>query len=442
MGKKVVLLLLIFTYIFTLGCGKPAASTNGSTPSVAPGTEAATDASQAATETNPGEVPDATIPETPTEPEPEVLVPVSYWNPICYEYITFFSDALGKEAFGKIPAGATIGLLKWEGSYAKVLYEDQVGYVYANCLKPVDTDYFANHLKVVTPTTKYTYEQMNKDLAKLQELYPQLVSVSVIGKTELKRDIPVMVVGDKNAQYQILVQAAMHGREHFNAWLAMAMMDYLLAQDEIPTDVCYHIIPMSNPDGVIISQTGQLDEIQMMAYELDWDYGYTRADIYTYATQWKANALGVDINRNFISGWTPSDEHPEQSSEKYRGCAPFSSAEASALRDYTMETAFDATLSLHSYGNVLYYQYGTKEPVNSLSYSLALSMQNTTGYVPTAFDNTTGAGYKDWVMDELGIPSLTIETGTTAPMIQQEIYSTFERCKDILPTTYKWLAKN
>jgi len=440
MGKKVVLLLLIFTYILT-GCSKKPAEPAGSTPSTS------TEVTPAVTESSPeGTAPDNDAPtvEEITPPEKETPPePVSYWNPICNEYISFFETTESKEAFGKIPVGSTIGLLKWEGRFAQVIYGEQVGYVYAHCLKPADSNYFADKLKVLTPTAKYTYEQMQSDIKALQALYPQMISVSVIGQSALKRDIPVMVVGNPDAQYHILVQAAIHGREHFTAWLAMAMMDYLLLQDQVPADVCYHIIPMSNPDGVIISQTGKLDEHQLMVYELDWDYGYTRAGEKTYATQWKANALGVDINRNFISGWDPSNDHPEISSEKYRGYAPFSSPEASALRDYTMHRAFHATISLHAYGSVLYYQYGTKEPVNRLSFSLAQAVEGVTGYVPTANDNTTGAGYKDWVMDELGIPSLTIEiSGTEAPVSQQEIYNTFDRCRDMLPTICKWLANN
>ena len=181
----------------------------------------------------------------------------------------------------------------------------------------------------------------------------------------------------------------------------------------------------------------------MVVYDLDLHYGYVYFNLAEYARQWKANALGVDINRNFIVGWIPSDERPDPSCQKHRGYAPFSTAEACALRDYTTSRTFHATLSLHSHGSVLYYQYGTKEPVNRLSYSLALAVQGVTGYVPTAFDNTTGAGYKDWVMEELGIPSLTVEIGSNStPIVQQDMYNIFERCKDMLPTVYKWVAQN
>jgi len=451
MTKKIVCLLL--ACLILAGCGKASADPSGDTVPASGETQTgiiesitentaevtdgtfATDASTVSTEGSDSEETKSSVQELPA--------PVSYWNPICSECISLFAAA-GGEAVGQIPKGATIGLVNWEGRYARVVYDGQVGYVYSNCLKPADTDYFANYLEVLTPTTKYSYEQMQADMQKMQALYPHLVTVSSIGGTATGRDIPLMLVGNPNAKYQILVQAAMHGREHFTAWIAMAMVDTMLKQDKLSGDVCYHIIPMSNPDGVIISQTGELGEVQMIVYNLDLEYGYTSGGNLTeYATQWKANALGVDVNRNFVVGWDGSDERPKPSCQRYRGSVPFSTPEALALYEYTLAHTFHATLSLHSHGSVIYHQYGTKQPVNRLSYSLAKAVQDVTGYVPTAYDNTTGAGYKDWVMDELGIPSLTVEIGSTAtPIIQQDMYNTFDRCREMLPAVYDWLTGN
>ena len=376
----------------------------------------------------------------PTVVIPTPTTPSSYWKPICNDYITLFSST-GGSAIGRIPKNATVGLLYWTGNFAKVTYNGQTGYVYAYCLQPADSDYFSNHLSTVTLSTNYSYDQMRTDMKKLQALYPDRITISSIGKSEMGRDIPVMIVGKPVAKYQILVQGAMHGREHFTACLAMAMADCILKLGFLPQDACYHIIPMSNPDGVVISQTGTLAAEQMAVYNQDKKNGYASSDLAKYAQQWKANALGVDINRNFVVGWIPSDERSQPSSEKYRGTEPFSSAEALALCDYTLEHNLDATLSLHAYGNVLYYQYGAKQYINSLTYSLAKAVQSVTGYIPTATDNTTGAGYKDWVMDDLGIPSLTVEIGgQTVPISQQDMYNTFDRCQDMLRIVYEWLT--
>ena len=51
-----------------------------------------------------------------------------------------------------------------------------------------------------------------------------------------------------------------------------------------------------------------------------------------------------------------------------------------------------------------------------------------------------GAGYKDWVMDELGIPSITVEIGVDeTPLALREIYSIFVRNYFILPAIARWL---
>ncbi|MBR4017673.1 MAG: hypothetical protein IKK11_07665, partial [Oscillospiraceae bacterium] len=118
-------------------------------------------------------------------------------------------------------------------------------------------------------------------------------------------------------------------------------------------------------------------------------------------------------------------------------------AEARALADYTQSRQFDATISLHSHGSVLYYQYGKRQPVNDQSYTLAKAVSQVTGYTPISYDGTTGAGYKDWAMDFLGIPSLTVEIGsTTTPLEQRDSYNTFDRFQNFFPAISQWLHSN
>lgn len=371
-----------------------------------------------------------------------VIDPERAWIPICEEFINFWANP-GSELITTIPVGDLVQFEKWQGRYALVTYKGEQGYVSANYIKPADSEYFTKNLKAVAPTNLYSYEQMLSDMDELQILYPDLVRITKIGTSELGRNIPALLIGDPDAEYHVLIQGAMHGREHFTAWLAMAVADHGLLHDLLDASICYHIIPMSNPDGVIISQSGMLGSEQESIYQQDLASGYTSSGAAIYAQQWKANALGIDLNRNFSSGWEASLERPVPSSEKYRGEEAFSAAESQALREYTLQHDFDATVSLHSHGSVIYYQYGSKQPVNQLSYSFAKAIAKITGFIPTAYDNTTGAGYKDWAMDELGIPSLTLEIGSyTTPLAQRDIYNTFARCQDLLPAIFAWVSQN
>lgn len=380
--------------------------------------------------------------DTAVEPDPqeETLLP-ELWTPLCYRSISLWEAPDSETRLTIIPLGEIITLNEWHGKYALVTYNGQQGYVLANYIRPVENTYFETNLTVLKPTVYYSYKQMNADIATLQAMYPNQFQAEVMAISEMERDIPVIKLGNPKAERHVLIQGAIHGREHFVSWLLMAIIDYSLSQQLLDETVCYHIIPMMNPDGVVISQSEQLGKIQLPIYESDLALGFTEENQNIYAQQWKANALGVDINRNFPSGWSNSTERPVVSSEKFRGTRPFTSCEAQALRDYTLANEFDATLSFHSHGSVIYYKYGNKQPVNSLSYDFALAMQRVTGYIPLEYDGTTGAGYKDWVMDTLGIPSLTLEVGCAEPPIaDRDIYNCFARCKDILPAVSAWLS--
>ena len=81
-----------------------------------------------------------------------------------------------------------------------------------------------------------------------------------------------------------------------------------------------------------------------------------------------------------------------------------------------------------------------KEPVRSESLSLGWAVNAVTGYILIGNSSGSGAGYKDWVMDELGIPSLTIEIGTDgSPLAMREVYSIFVRNLQVFPAITQWL---
>ena len=380
------------------------------------------------------------VKDYPIEEKFDPTIPL-YWVPNCNEFIGMWDNS-GK-VFARIPKGETMQLLGWDHTSAKVSYKGQVGYVAPNYIMPADSNYFRNTLSTVAPTNMYTYDQMLEDIKLLEQRYGNLIAVSSIGASALGRDLPVIRIGNANAKYNVLLQGAIHGREHMTAWLLMAMADYWLERDVLSYgDVCYHIIPMMNPDGVTISQTGKLSDAQNEIYKNDKKSGFTSASKANYAKDWKANGLGVDLNRNFDAGWAENDDRTAPSAQNYRGQAPFSAAETAALRDYTLRYDFDVTISYHSSGDLIYYAYGNKKAVNNASKSLAKAVKGISGY--PLRDNSEGSsgGYKDWAMDVLEIPSLTIEIGRSdSPLAMREIYSVFVRNIRVLPTIAQWLQK-
>lgn len=363
------------------------------------------------------------------------------WAANCEEYISLRETAGGAEVIAKIPVGGIMELQDWDGKYARVAYGGEEGYVMTSYIMPEEDTYFMECLDTVVPTNVYCHEQMLSDMDTLRAAYPDVVTTAVIGTSELGRDIPVLRIGNVEAKYHVLLQGAIHGREHLTAWLLMAMADYWLDHGILGYgDVCYHIIPMSNPDGVVISQTGTLTDTQRQIYRSDTQSGYTAADEAEYATLWKANGLGVDINRNFPAGWELIDDRTGPSAQRYQGDAPFSAAEACALRDYTLRYDFDATISYHATGSLIYCEYGEKQPVNEESVLLGNAVKEISGYDLERSNSVDGAGYKDWVIEELEIPSLTVEVGCQdAALAEREIYSIFVRNYRVLPAVARWL---
>lgn len=364
------------------------------------------------------------------------------WVANCNVYINLRKTP-GGELIGRVYKDETMRLLEWFGKYAKVSYNGMVGYVSAAYIKPADDTYFDGALDTVGVTNVYRHEQMMSDIDALVAQYPDLVSWEIIGRSELGRDIPVLRIGSQDASKHVLVQGAIHGREHLTAWLVMALADHWLDHGaSAQGDICYHFIPMCNPDGVVISQTGVLNEEQREIYLRDRQLGYTSMSEAEYAARWKANGLGVDLNRNFAAGWESVQGRKEPSSQLYPGEAPFSAAEAKVLRDYTLRYNFGATISYHATGSLIYYEYGGLQPVNDRSKDLAVQVEAVTGYPLQHSNGVDGAGYKDWAMSDLQIPSLTVEIGcNAAPLAHREVYSIFARNCDVLKTVASWLTR-
>jgi len=372
------------------------------------------------------------------------LLPVlgQTWVADCEEYIGLRSRPGGDTILARILPDEEMTLLSWTGQYAQVAYNGQTGYVLGSYIRPGD-DLAMTSLRIPI-TDVYTYEQMCYDISLLAAAYSETLSVDSIGTSELGREIPVLRIGDPDAQHHVLIQGAIHAREHMTAWLLMALTDYwLLHRLSAYGDVCYHIIPMVNPDGVTVAQSGLQTELQMQIYQRDLANGYAVGFAQLYTSSWKANGKGVDLNRNFPSGWEPVSDRSSPSAMLYKGPTPFSAAETRALRDYTLAYPFGTTVSYHSNGSLIYYQYGDRQPANDLSEAFALPLSAITGYPLIGSYGIAGAGYKDWAIQELGIPSVTMEVGCqSSPLALREAYNIFYRNLLIFPAIGQWMEEN
>ena len=132
-----------------------------------------------------------------------------------------------------------------------------------------------------------------------------------------------------------------------------------------------------------------------------------------YYRKWKANARGVDLNRNFQAFWEEyQDLKGQPSREGYKGRAPEDQEESKALAELTRQQKFQRTVSYHSSGEVIYWDFGQKGEFRKICRNFGERIRRITGYgLPEGWDHLDPAGYKDWAVKERKIPSLTIEIG-------------------------------
>ena len=306
-------------------------------------------------------------------------------------------------------------------------------------------------------TTLYSYQKMENDLQLLAGYYPQYMTLDTAGVTADGRNLYVIYFGNQNASRQIFICAATHAREYMTAQLVMKQLEYYCAHYEdgsyngtayrdIFENTCFVIVPMVNPDGVSISQFGEeglnredLRQNLRAIYESDKNGGYTDEAYDTYLTRWKANGMGVDLNRNYSPGWESVTDRTAPSSGLYKGTQPGSEAESQALMNIVDGLSNPLlAISYHSYGSLVYWQYGQAEPLWSKNQQLAAHVEALTTYYQAGYSNE--AGFSNWCVNVKGIPSVTIETGlvpTPLPLDQFELlWSQNKEMWAMLGTTY------
>ena len=368
-----------------------------------------------------------------------VADPAAYggvWTADCDEYVTLRAapDTASGE-LNRIPRGAAVELLGWQGAFALVEYDGGRGWALATYLSRPGEDF---GLRTVQPKADYGWDELRGDLEALAAEFPGQLTLTEMGRSLEGRTIYAAVVGDAAAEHEIILQAAIHGRENLSAVLAAAQLEHLL-RTGLPEGVRFHFVPMVNPDGVEISRTRTLSAAQREIYAADLAAGYTESGESEYAAQWKANAAGVDLNRNFSAGWEGLDGRGAPSSELYPGLSPEDQSETRALAAYTRAVQPEVTISLHTAGSVIYAEYAGSE-ANGPSLELASVIAAATGYSPSSAAGQDAGGYKDWVQAELGAASLTIELGFGAnPQDVRAVDSTLARALCIPAEAAGWL---
>ena len=314
----------------------------------------------------------------------------------------------------------------------------------------VEADAFGIDIVDVTKA-KYTYAEMVDDLSLLKARYGERMSYRSIGTSLDGRAIYAVTLGNPNAERQIVISAGIHAREYMTPMLVMAQLEhYLYYYDtesyegtplsELFEEYAICILPMCNPDGITLAEEGldgirseELKETILSIYELDRvKFEYT-GTLDEYLSEWKANARGVDLNRNFDTddfGTYPTMSRP--CFMNHPGEYPLSEPETIALTEYVKSLKNPVlSVAVHSQGEVIYFNCGQDnfDEARALSESLA----SLTGY-KLELDERHDSAFDDWCNKALGIPSATIETGSLpCPLPIEEFDKIWQTTLDLWP---------
>ncbi len=300
----------------------------------------------------------------------------------------------------------------------------------------------------------HNYTEIINILLELNATYPAIVDVFAIGRSWQNRTIYCVRLTNESITYPkpaVLFVGYHHAREPITAELALYFTVYIannyaqnvtianmLNQSEI------YIIVALNVDGFsTVTQNdwqrknarptdedsdGLVDEDPPEDEDGDGKIEYLWNSYYGYFVRWEGwdndgdgiNGEdwigGVDLNRNYGYAWNASTDSgsPFPEDEDYKGPAPFSELETSALRDLVMQYDFHYAVSLHSGADVILYPWGYTTNPSPHDYKYQMLASNISQLVNSPYQQssqmyTTSGVWDDWMYGNQSVYSLTFE---------------------------------
>ena len=282
--------------------------------------------------------------------------------------------------------------------------------------------YKCNAKKIVNAADKkYSYNDMKRDLKKLEKAYGSIFKVDIAGKSLDKRNLYYVTLGNAKANKTVYVETSVHAREYMNTKFIMNVIeDYCRGYDskkyqgkkysKIFNNVKLVIMPMVNPDGVTISQYGPKKIRKGFSFK-----------------EWKANARGVDINRNYAEGFN-REGAKAPAHKNYPGKTPVSEPETKAQISVVEKVKPNVVICYHQAGEVMYHLNHTK--LSNMLYSM-------THYTHVLSGQVQYGTFSDY-LDDRNILNCTLETGLVpAPVKNRQYKKIYKTNKNVLVAVAK-----
>lgn len=288
----------------------------------------------------------------------------------------------------------------------------------------------------------HVLEETQEFLRTVERSYPQIAKLHIIGRSTLWR-VPLLALkisdhpDEDEDEPAVLFDGMHHAREPLGNEICLALIDHLVSRygwDERVTswvnDYEIWVIPIMNPEGYKYITDNALASPWWRKNLRDND-GNGQIDL---------DYDGVDLNRNYDWNWIYAGSS-NPADWTYRGPQAFSEDETRAKRDLALRERFVLSLTYHSTGEIVYYQWswpGTsvRAPDHALLQEIAAGLagriKNTLGTGTYDYGRQTGASQSSpWMYAVTGALEFLVETGTSfipldIPLIESIVASNLE----------------
>jgi hypothetical protein len=265
------------------------------------------------------------------------------------------------------------------------------------------------------------------ELLKKIDEYKKIYSVKEIGSSFFGRKIFAVERLENPSFPTAIFLCSVHARENITTDLVCKMIDEHLFDNISKFNLSF--ILMTNPDGVELC-TGGLETAPPTERENLLNINGNSSDF----SLWKANGRGVDINNNFDANFGTNVGSVVPAPSGFVGANAESEPETKAIVEYTKKIMPFLTISYHSKGEEIYFNFFQSGKELEMDNLIAKRFANSTGYVIKNPEKTSSGGYKDFCVQKLKIPALTIEVGSdylSHPIGKEHLNEIFECHKNV-----------
>ncbi len=269
-----------------------------------------------------------------------------------------------------------------------------------------------------------TNKQIIEDLIKE---YPFL-NVQLIGRTAIGRGIFALSLGN-NKKSGVYV-GSVRGSDGLSGLILLLFIERLchtvksnrtLARVNIRKALSYSgvtVIPCLNPDGREIFLHGPEGAGSMRSFVSSF-YNKNKP-------VWEANAMGVDISRNFIFRSEAKDTESSAAPSLFGGVYPESEAETRALTRLCRLKNFRQCIEICMGEDEIFYKSAEEEPANSQM--MAKIMACSSGLTVSAEKKSINHGIMDWFIKEFQKPAFSLGINGN----ERELYNTYGKIEEAL----------